>query len=79
MIRFALGLVTVALLFGAVGMFRTYGEVEPCRALAVERARHAAHGLPVAGAIEHWTRIETSQKSSGQCARELVSAWLAKD
>jgi hypothetical protein len=45
--------------------------------LAVERARRAeaGSGLPVAGAVEHWSRIETSQLSTGECTSQLLDSW----
>ena len=45
--------------------------------IAVERARRAetASGLPVAGAMERWSRIETSQLSTGECTSELLDSW----
>ncbi|HTQ15374.1 MAG TPA: hypothetical protein VMH86_15995 [Rhizomicrobium sp.] len=77
MIRWLLSLFALAVLLGGGAMYRAYGEIEPCRALAVERARHDAHGLPLEGAIAWWTRLETGQKSTGACARELAASWFA--
>ena len=58
-------------------MYETYGEADPCRALAVARARHAAHDsrLPIEDAAETWTRLSTSQMSTGACVRGLASSW----
>jgi hypothetical protein len=63
-------------LFGvlAVGfgtLFAAYGQADPCRALAVERARRSASGP----ASEHWTRIETSQMSTSACTSGLLDSW----
>ena len=63
-------------LFGvlAVGLgtlFAAYGQADPCRALAVERARRSASGP----ASEHWTRVETSQMSTGACTSALLDSW----
>jgi hypothetical protein len=68
-------LTVIALAAGA--MYAAYGEVDPCRALAVERARRAEHdsGLPVGGIVEQFSRIQTSQMSTGDCARDLVRSW----
>lgn len=57
--------------------YAAYGEVDPCRVLAVERARRAeaSSGLPVAGAMERWSRVETSQLSTGECTSELLDSW----
>ena len=77
MIRMLLSLPVVLVLLAAGAMYGSYGQVDPCRALAVERARRAQHsiGLPVEGGIEHWTRLETSQMSTGECARGLLRSW----
>jgi hypothetical protein len=68
-------LVLVALALGVV--YAAYGEVDPCRVLAVERARRAesASGLPISGAMERWSRVETSQLSTGECASQLLDSW----
>jgi hypothetical protein len=68
-------LVLAALALGVV--YAAYGQVDPCRVLAVERARRAeaTSGLPVAGAVEHWSRIETSQLSTGECTSQLLDSW----
>lgn len=67
--------VIVALAFGA--LYAAYGEVDPCRALAVERARRAEEktGLPVRGVVEPWSRMETSQLSTGECVGDLIDSW----
>ena len=76
MIRFLLGLPLVAILLVAAGMYSVYGEVDPCRALAVEKARRADIPLPFArSGIEAWSRLETSQMSSSECARDLLDSW----
>jgi hypothetical protein len=68
-------LALVALALGTI--YAAYGQVDPCRVLAVERARRAEarSGLPVARAMEHWSRVETSQLSSGECASEVLDSW----
>lgn len=76
MIRFLLGLPIVLVVLVLAGLYTAYGEVEPCRALAVERARRADVHLPFAeSGIEAWSRIETSQMSSADCARDLLDSW----
>ena len=55
-----------------IGLYASYGEVEPCRVLAVERARRATVSVP---GIEAWTRIETSQMSTGDCTSGLLDSW----
>lgn len=76
MIRFLLGLPVVLILLLAAGMYTAYREVDPCRALAVERARRADIPLPFArSGIEAWSRLETSQMSTRQCAEGLLDSW----
>jgi hypothetical protein len=77
MIRILLSLPVVLVLLAAGAMYESYGQVDPCRALAVERARRAEHsiGLPVAGAVEPWTRAATSQMSTGDCTGDLLRSW----
>jgi len=57
-------------------LYVAYGQVDPCRALAVERARRAT-GMP-SGVMEPWTRIETSQMSTGACVNGLLDSWGAR-
>ena len=59
----------VALVFGT--LFAAYGQADPCRALAVERARRSHAGA----AAEPWTRVETSQMSTSACAGGLLDSW----
>lgn len=72
MIRMLISFVVFLVIATLAGLFFGYGEVEPCRVLAVERARRAAIQLP---GVEAWTRIETSQMASGDCARDLLDSW----
>ena len=65
-------LILFALLVFAFGsLFAAYGQADPCRALAVERARRSAAGAMV----EPWTRAETSQMSTTACASGLLDSW----
>ena len=65
-------LVLFAVLAATFGtLFAAYGQADPCRALAVERARRSAAGT----IVEHWTRVETSQMSTGACAGGLLDSW----
>ena len=59
----------LVLAFGS--MFLAYGQADPCRALAVERARRSAAGT----IVEPWTRVETSQMSTGACFSGLMDSW----
>jgi hypothetical protein len=59
------------LVFSFGSLFAAYGQADPCRALAVERARRSQAGT----AVEPWTRAETSQMSTGACASGLLDSW----
>ena len=52
-------------------LFASYGQADPCRALAVERARRSAAGT----SVEAWTRVQTSTMSTGACAGGLLDSW----
>ncbi len=71
-------LITPLLLIAALfaGLYIAYGQVDPCRALAVERARRTMGEM--SGVLEPWTRIETSQMSTGACANGLLDSWGAR-
>jgi len=77
MIRALMSLPILLIVLVVGGMYAAYGQVDPCRALAVERARRAQDtiGLPIGNGIEHWTRLETSQMSTGACASGLLDSW----
>lgn len=76
MIRFLIGTPLVLAALILAGLYTAYGEVEPCRALAVERARRTDIPLPLAErGVEAWARLETSQMSSRECARDLLDSW----
>lgn len=65
-------LIFFAVLVTAFGtLFFAYGQADPCRALAVERARRSAAGTMV----EPWTRVETAQMSTGACIGGLLDSW----
>lgn len=71
----------LALIFlGGVALYTAYGEVDPCRVLAVERTRQAEAetGVDIARVVEPWMRFQTSQLSTGQCARELAKSWKTR-
>jgi hypothetical protein len=71
-----LTIVAVIVLAGG-SLYAAYGQIDPCRALAVERARRAENdsGLPLGGIVEPITRLQTSQLSTGECARDLARSW----
>jgi len=76
MFRLLTSLILLALI-GAAVLYYAYGAVEPCRVLAVERARRAVShvALPVGDSVEHWSRVETDQLSTQQCASDLLDSW----
>ncbi|MDE1939216.1 MAG: hypothetical protein KGI68_09360 [Alphaproteobacteria bacterium] len=57
------------------GLYAAYGQIEPCRALAVERARTSV--VPT-GLAEPFTRMDTSQMASTECARGLLESWWGR-
>lgn len=77
MIRALISLPLLVIILVLGGLYGAYGQADPCRALAVERARRAKSsiGLPLGGSIERWTRLETSQMSSTECAGDLLDSW----
>lgn len=65
------GLITTPLLLAALGfgaLYYAYGEVDPCRVLALEEARRGI-------APESWHRLGVSQMSTGECVRGLADSW----
>jgi hypothetical protein len=72
MIRNLLVLALFAFGMFFAGIYLAYGQVDPCRALAVEEARRSAAPTAVA---HLWTRIETSGMSRYSCSRGLITSW----
>lgn len=70
-LRAGLLILFAVLVFAFGSLFAAYGQADPCRALAVERARRSAAGTMV----EPWTRAETSQMSTTACASGLLDSW----
>ena len=69
-------LILVALVLG--GLYTAYGEVDPCRALAVEQSRTSEKnigGQVLGPLVESLDRAGTAQMSEAKCARRLVHAW----
>jgi hypothetical protein len=54
------------------GIYLAYGQIDPCRALAVEQARHS---LVPSGIAELWTRIDNAGMSRPACTRDLLKSW----
>lgn len=67
-------IVFLLLVFGGffVGLYVAYNEVDPCRALAVEKARRAPLPVDIA---EVWTSITTDHHDRLSCTRSLVESW----
>lgn len=61
-----------------LSLYSAYGQVDPCRALAVERARMAEAQSMMGVSLEAWTRLQTSQLSTGACLSGLLDSWGAR-
>jgi len=59
---------------GLAAIYLAYGQVDPCRTLAIEQARRAV-GTHASGLVEPFTRMATSQMSSTECVRGLLHSW----
>jgi len=68
-------LLAIVLIFS--GLFLAYGEVDPCRVFAVEKARRTqdAGAFDTSDVLERWTRMETSQMTTGECTSALLDSW----
>jgi hypothetical protein len=55
--------------FGA--LYLAYGQADPCRALAVEKARRSDFGA----FAERIARMQTSQMTTAACAGGLLDSW----
>lgn len=77
LLSIAAGLPATLIVLIGIGLYTTYGEVDPCRVLAVERARQAEGemGSDSDRTVVPWMRAQTSQLSTGQCTRELLHSW----
>ena len=77
MIRMLIGGPLLIVLLGLAALYYAYGEVDPCRTLAVERARRAneAIGISLGHLTENLTRLQTSQMGTGDCVKDLVRSW----
>jgi len=77
MIRMLIVLPVLLAVLAAGALYAAYGQIDPCRVLAVEEARRAqnATGIGIGGLVEPWTRFATSQMSTGQCAHDLLKSW----
>jgi len=77
MLRTLIALPVVLILAAAATLYVAYGEVDPCRVLAVEKARRAQNdtGVHIGKLVEPWMRMATSQLSTGECAHDLLRSW----
>ncbi len=57
------------------GLYLAYGQLDPCRALAVEQARRS---MAPTGVAHLWTRVGTSDMSAPACTRDLFKSWYAR-
>jgi hypothetical protein len=67
-------IVFLLFIFGVffAGLYLAYGQIDPCRALAVEQARRS---VAPTGMAEAWLRIQNSGMSRPACTRGLVLSW----
>jgi hypothetical protein len=77
LLRLIIGIPLAAVFLSATGLYFAYGEVDPCRVLAVEKARRTEHaiGFSIGSPLVTWTRLETSQMSTGACSSALLDSW----
>lgn len=54
------------------GIFFAYGEINPCRALAIEESRRSAMPENVAGL---WSRVQRSDMAPLACSEGLLLSW----
>ena len=66
-------LAVIVLIIGAV--YVSYGEIEPCKVLAVERERRAANEGVVAGTVDRMTNGSTEGMSTTECISGLLDSW----
>lgn len=74
MIRFLVHLVILAAVAGGAVYF-AYGEVDPCRVLAVESSRRSAVPSAIAQPL---ARIGDAGESEGQCTLDLLHSWAER-
>jgi hypothetical protein len=75
MIKALFGFLLTAVVLTVAGLYIAYGEVEPCRVLAVEQARRSDNAGLVADTVERLTRASTSQMTTGECVSRLLDSW----
>jgi hypothetical protein len=57
------------------GLYLGYGEVEPCKVLAVERERRAADAGVIEGTVDRLTAGSTEGMSATECVSGLLDSW----
>jgi len=67
-------IMTFLFLGGLCAIYIAYGQIDPCRTLAIEQARRAV-GSHASGLVEPFTRMATSQMSSTECVGGLLHSW----
>lgn len=72
MIRLLVSTVILIPVLAAAALYVAYGEAQPCRVLAVEKARRSI--LPTVAA-EPLMRMETDTMSNTQCVKSLFRSW----
>jgi hypothetical protein len=75
MIKAAFGFILTALVLIVAALYIGYGEVEPCKVLAVENARRADSAGVVAGTVDRLTQPSTDAMSSSECVSGLFDSW----
>jgi hypothetical protein len=73
MLRLLTSFPVVVILLALAGLYYIYGELDPCRMLAVERARRAE--TTSSGITERLSQQQISHMSMGACARGLYESW----
>ena len=63
-----LGFVLTVVVLVIGGLYISYGEVEPCKVLSVERERHA-------GLVDQVTSQSTDDMSTTECISGLLDSW----
>ena len=70
---FGFVLAVIVLIVG--GVYVSYGEIEPCKVLSVERERRAASEGVVAGTVDRMANGSTEGMSTTECISGLLDSW----
>ena len=74
MIKSILGFLVTAIVLIVAALYIAYGEIEPCKVLAIEKERRAHQDGAVVGTVEELTS-STSGMSSTECVSGLLDSW----